>query len=874
MIDLSNLIKCALLLLAILVSWGQDSEVHLQKGCNFIEVPEMNVALRAILKLVWAIYCALTSIYCLLAFLPYTYYALIKAPIYEWMPWFAQHHVMLYWLAFFALAIGDWPQRRKNLPLIVLTILVIFGVVLTFHPVLQAIQSNVNAFAWSMAALVWILLPALSSLLDTEVAEQNSRQTMLIGYRGPLVAALLIGILSLAGNELREYQESGSLSVHLARAELWAWSLVTHVVLAFILVTGLDLLSMAARKTRFPRIMRNLAVATLIFSGFFLACSRFLQDALGASSWYADLYAALLAATAICFGRATVAPILEHIQSSAASWAAASRKALLICLASALAVAGLVLPSMVGGWDWDGIIQRIFVLILWLGLGVCICLLWGGWRDYSVPARLAVLLLVVFAYKGLQATEIFWGKPLGATDGAIALAMEKYGAGDMSFHLAHHLLGNGMSEEKCGDFCRILRQYTNVRDAKVTRELKLVDHLTPSTGERPDIFILVIDSMRPDYLGAYNPRVDFTPNIDSFARDSVVFRNAYTQYAGTTLSEPAIWSGAMLLHAHYVRPFDRVDSLEKLLNIDSYQMIVSYDTVLQQLLSPADHLIKLDTDKSAWNRFEFCSTMDEFSRTVDSGILGKQPIFFYAQPMNVHQFARNNLPTWKDIHWRRPGFNTSTSLTVHQVDACLGRFFAFLKARRRYDNSIIILASDHGDGSSNLGRRGHSLAIYPEVMHVPLIVHLPESMRGKLMYDADRIVTLTDLTPTLYYLLGHRPIVANPLFGRPLFARSEKGLMASAHGDLLFASDERAAYGILARNGRFLYTTYDSPARSFLFDLARDPNAQQSVLTPELKRRYDQQIVDSLKMIADFYGYKPGIYSLLAAKAASAGRAH
>ena len=112
--------------------------------------------------------------------------------------------------------------------------------------------------------------------------------------------------------------------------------------------------------------------------------------------------------------------------------------------------------------------------------------------------------------------------------------------------------------------------------------------------------------MRPDFLGAYNPKVDFTPNIDGFAKDSVVFHHAYTQYAGTTLSEPAIWAGAMLLHAHYLRPFGNVNSLEKLAKTDGYKMVVSYDSVLKEILSPTDDLTKLDTDKPAWNEFEMC----------------------------------------------------------------------------------------------------------------------------------------------------------------------------------------------------------------------------------------------------------------------------
>ncbi len=73
----------------------------------------MRTWLFTLLKLLWGIYLVLTSMYCLLAFLPYTYFALIKAPPYEWMPWFAHHQALLYWLALSAVAIAQWP-RGKN----------------------------------------------------------------------------------------------------------------------------------------------------------------------------------------------------------------------------------------------------------------------------------------------------------------------------------------------------------------------------------------------------------------------------------------------------------------------------------------------------------------------------------------------------------------------------------------------------------------------------------------------------------------------------------------------------------------------------------------------------------------------------------------
>jgi hypothetical protein len=74
----------------------------------------------------------------------------------------------------------------------------------------------------------------------------------------------------------------------------------------------------------------------------------------------------------------------------------------------------------------------------------------------------------------------------------------------------------------------------------------------------------------------------------------------------------------------------------------------------------------------------------------------------------------------------------------------------------------------------------------------------------------------------------------------------------------------RAVYGILTADGHYLYTTYDSPAQSYLFDLTQDPKAMHNILTPSLKQHYDEEIIDHLHQIADYYGYKPGVESLLA----------
>jgi arylsulfatase A-like enzyme len=149
-------------------------------------------------------------------------------------------------------------------------------------------------------------------------------------------------------------------------------------------------------------------------------------------------------------------------------------------------------------------------------------------------------------------------------------------------------------------------------------------------------------------------------------------------------------------------------------------------------------------------------------------------------------------------------------------------------------------------------------------MHVPLILHVPPKLREHLVYDDSRISSLTDIAPTLYYLLGHRPIRQNPLYGRPLLAETKQELDRYPQQDFFLASDVRAVYGILTADGRYFYTTYDAPAQSYLFDLSADHNAEHNILTPALKQHYDEQIIERLHGIGDYYGYKPGMGSLLA----------
>lgn len=822
----------------------------------------MQFWLRTSVKGLSAAYFLLTSVYCLLAYLPYTYYAVIKAPPNAWIPWFATHHVLIYWILLLCGVCMYWPQKGTGKFLVFWGAFTMGGILLALHPFLLKLQSNSSAYAWSIASLVPLILMALLQVI-VKWPHDSQRSQFSLTYFPGVVAATTVCLITSLGAKFKYHRAGQPLSMHAKDFQLGLWSFVTHVALAVLIVSLLNLLFAIAHRTSRPRDLPMITIGIAAFAALSAGLKNFLDTALSLQGWPSILYALLLAAAVVLCCSSLVLAWYSLPKGQAVQVATRNAKIFSVVGITVLVPLALVVPSTVGEWDWNSFIQRIFTLVLWVALTAACYRLLQRPRTYTVAATIAVLLIAASSYKTLQATEFLWAPSLGPTNDDIAISIESYASQNISLQLADHFLGNAPEAEKCGELCRVLRQYTNVRDAETTAEVRLVDTLVPAAGERPNVFIFVIDSMRPDFLGAYNSKVDFTPNIDRLANDSVVFRNAYSQYAGTTLSEPAIWAGAMLLHAHYLRPFSNVNSLEKLARTDGYKMVVSYDSVLKEILSPADNLTKLDTDKPAWNEFEMCSTVGQLNQTLDERNDKTRPVFFYAQPMNVHMFAHNHLQA---TGWERPGFNHRLSNEVHQVDGCVGEFISGLKSRGMYDNSIIILTSDHGDATGEFGRQTHSHIIYPEIMHVPLIIHLPKSMRAKFVDNPEQISTLTDIAPSLYYLLGHQPVKANPMYGHPLFANTQKELASYHRNEVFLASDEVAVYGLLAEDGRYLYATYDSPARSFLFDLANDPNAEHNILTTAEKKRYDERIIDYLKMIGDFYGYKPGVGNLLASE--------
>ena len=404
----------------------------------------------------------------------------------------------------------------------------------------------------------------------------------------------------------------------------------------------------------------------------------------------------------------------------------------------------------------------------------------------------------------------------------------------------HRVLSNALRHE--GDIT------DNLRLPAVP--LRLVDHPQIDAAYRPHIFIVVVDSLRPDYLSAYNPAVTFTPAIGAFAGDSIVMRRGFTPYPGTALSEPALWAGGLIPRAMYLKPFSVVNNLERLLVAGRYHRYISVDEVLTQILERGGDDVRLDSQivhperESEAYTLDLCRTIDELASRLDKDRRDR-PIFFYSQPKNLH--IRVIAPGANRYDQMQPAAGTFFEpgvTAITRLDACFGRFIDNLKRQRLYDDSIIVLTADHGDAYGEEGRWAHAFYTSPETLRIPIVLHVPERLKATRHWDQDAAAWLTDLTPSLYDLVGQQSIARRPLMGRSWFARLGQPLEAPPALQLVQSSYSRI-FGLVDRDARWLFTADATRGAEELFDLTLPTPTRQRI--PEVDRpRYEKWLLERL----------------------------
>ena len=531
-------------------------------------------------------------------------------------------------------------------------------------------------------------------------------------------------------------------------------------------------------------------------------------------------------------------------------WATRSPAAAGIWIVVALGAASAA-EAAVAGSDWNFAVGKLIAFGSWLV--VLAAALQVTPRDVESPAALRPVsavgpflacALVLGVYQVVVPAAVAAPKGTGST----------WTSGDVSSRLIVDALTPTAPTDS--GLYEYLQRNTNIPRSERVEPVNVdFGHIAPSATRPPHIFLFAVDSLRRDYLSPYNAAVQFTPAIGRFAAESTVFQRAFTRYGGTGLAIPSIWTGGLLLHKQYVTPFAPMNTLSKLLAAESYTQSVSMEDIVETIMPAGTATDPLDAGVSVKDQ-RFCRTLLEVRGRLDRLVATGRPAFVYSLPQDIHvsTIAREGATSIDTQEYN--GFNPPYASRVRRMDTCFGEFIEQLKERGLYEHSIVILTSDHGDSLGEDGRMGHAYTIFPEVLQVPLLVHLPERLRAVFTADPAQMAFTTDISPSLFALLGHKPVRPAVIFGQPLFHAATEPTPVRQSAEIV-ASSYGSVYGALLGEGRRLYIIDAVSQREYLYELDGS-GPGRAVAVNELDRRVGQSAVRAtLDEIARFYAYRP-----------------
>jgi hypothetical protein len=832
----------------------------------------MPFLLVAVLRLCAASVFVLTSAYATLNCSPFAFDMFVRPMLLPWLGQFvAWHH--LWFSAAFAVSVCTLPPhlraraslhsaRHKAGHWLAVAYVVLLGVAsiaLILSPLLPTLWKGDRTLPIALAALVPLLMLAAIDILAAPAASAVNATTT--DQRRLLIALSAAAAYLWLAHLLRAIALSdgtGGLLVWVltsARALL-----LSGVVFAALYAAGVLIVAVAAR-TRAPH-STELALTTLALA---LGVCEFLRRAVFPTISLDPTVAALLA-TAV---GATVAVTgtglaLRRPVSSDVVWSGLERVISPrlsrngtyagLVLVPVLAFAGLRAIEQI---DWNFIGRRSIIATEGLLLVGFMLSATRGVRSPSTPSWRTVVippLTVLALFLGLTP----FASRLTAWSGNSALdpqtAFERYATAEAAFRVMTDLVVERPGID--ADYYAFLHHHADFsgKTYVTVPDINLQATVVPASyapSRRPDIFVFVIDSLRRDYLSPYNGAVTFTPSIAAFAAEAFAFQNAYTRHGGTELAISSMWAGAQVVRRVRTGGFSRMNAIEKLVNADGYRIAINDFTVADQLL-PSTPVATVDEGVASADT-DLCSNLAGLEKQLDDPA-DSRPVFGFFAPMNVHILnTRNGGPQSVDRDY--PGFYAPYASRLERLDACFGRFISDLKRRGRYEDSIIVLTSDHGDSLGENGYWGHATYLFPEDIRIPLVVKVPRALKPALTTDLTRLAFSTDIAPTLYSLLGHRLAPLPPVFGAPLFVDTNATLAERRRLAFLVTSSYGPTYALLRRNGRLLYVSDLLEWRDFAYDLTSEPLGASVPIDAALRRLNQEEIRQQVADLSAFYRF-------------------
>jgi len=396
----------------------------------------------------------------------------------------------------------------------------------------------------------------------------------------------------------------------------------------------------------------------------------------------------------------------------------------------------------------------------------------------------------------------------------------------------------------------------------------------------PNVLLITMDTTRADRFGAYGYDRPTTPRLDALAAEGTLFESAISVSGCTPPAHASIMTGLYPFH-HGLRVIyagsgyrldSRIPTLATRLKEAGWATgaFLSSFTVSEYfgfdhghehwdngLRRSAEKVPNIGTNSMSWDVNKNQRRSDE---TVDRALdwIRAQDGSFYAwvHLWDPHDEKLEPPDDWLERFPPRDRQNRKTEVydaEIAYTDHNIGRLLDGLKELGNYEDTIIVVVADHGQGLGDHGWIHHRL-LYQEQIHVPLIVRSADVGKARRVANLVRVV---DILPTVLELV-ELPPGDGQLDGRSLVAlmNGEEEPPRWAYAEQLNEWDQnsfmptqrpldRLLYSIVTEDWKLIHRD-TAESQSQLFQLSIDPRelddryAEEPGVAAELRRQLDE----------------------------------
>jgi arylsulfatase A-like enzyme len=301
--------------------------------------------------------------------------------------------------------------------------------------------------------------------------------------------------------------------------------------------------------------------------------------------------------------------------------------------------------------------------------------------------------------------------------------------------------------------------------------------------DRPDIVLIVIDTLRADHLPSYGYDKPVAPFLAELASRGVVCERAHATSSWTAPSTASLHSSLNPLQHGVLQGILADLQQARHEQVPVLNRVPESVSMLAEVLRDAGYATFAVTDNpNICREMGFAQGFDHFRNFMYDGapavnaavttwapaLEAAEPSFLYLHYMDPHEPYHRREPYFQPGGDRREVMVNAYDSEIRWLDDHIRE----LNDRLGWDeNTLIVITSDHGEEFLDHGAFDHGRTLFHEVLDVPLIFVLPDGRNagGRV----NERVTLLDVLPTLRELVGLPPDSRNQGLGLAALLRGE-----------------------------------------------------------------------------------------------------